>query len=62
MVACGVLMPDVQLEADQGTELDLDADQIGYIVHQGGKVQGLEIQREFPHLKLREVLKSVSGS
>jgi len=26
-------MPDVQLEADRGTELDLDADQVGYIVH-----------------------------
>jgi hypothetical protein len=37
-------MLDVQLEADRGTELDLDADQVRYIVHKGGKVQGLEIQ------------------
>ena len=54
-------MPDVQLEADRGTELDLDADQVGYIVHEGGKVQALEIQREFAHLKLREVLKMRYG-
>ena len=51
----------MQLEADRGTELDLDADQVGYIVHEGGKVQGLKIQREFSHLKLREVLKMRYG-